>query len=139
MQPTKRFGLPPYFKTIGLALALLPVLFLGITKLLYDDPAAHFGDNKQLIVIIAENLMLLGLAFIAAARTKAETERLMLLRMTTAISAFAFCIIFSIWQSFNDLWFADDVTEVYSANNGLTTGLIFYLVVFEVSKKRQAK
>ena len=87
---TKRFGLPSYFRTLGLVVVVLAVVVMVGVKLIYGDLDAEFGTaNKLLLKAILADFIIIGLVFMAMARDKVETEKLFYIRVSAAIGALA--------------------------------------------------
>ena len=86
----RKFGLPPYFKIIGIVLIVFTVIFLITAKLIYGDITLHFGEhNKQLVKLLATDVFIIALLLIVASREKEENDRLFKYRVSVAIAAFS--------------------------------------------------
>jgi len=135
---TKRFGLPPYFRTLGLVVVVLAVVVMVGVKLIYGDLDAEFGTaNKLLLKAIMVDLIIIGLVFMAMARDKAENEKLFYLRVSAAIGAFSFGVILVLLRTVIDTVYEDE--KSFSAGELLLSMLLFYHFTFFITKRKLDK
>lgn len=82
-------GLPRHFMVIGIGLILLPLVFMAITKLMYDDVSSKFGErNIEIIEAFSGTCIILGLLMINLTRSKVETEAIKNARITGLVGGF---------------------------------------------------
>jgi hypothetical protein len=136
---SRKFGLPPYFKIIGIVLIVFTVIFLITVKLMYGDVTLHLGEhNKQLIKLIAKDIFIVSLLLIAASRESEESDRLFKYRASVAIGAFITGVMIAMIHPLLDFMY-EDYIETYSASEMIIFMLLFYLLVFYTSKSKFMK
>jgi hypothetical protein len=135
----RKFGLPTYFKTVGIILIAITALFLVGTKLMYGDITREFGEhNKQLMKLLATDVFIIALLLIVGSREKEENERLFKYRASVAIAAFSTGVMMALIRPLLDFMY-EDYEEVYSASEMIIFMLLFYLLVFYTSKSKVMK
>jgi len=123
-----KFGLPAYFTKIGIALIILPLLFMGITKWMYGSVTEQFGEyNVSLMTEIISGFIIIGLAFIAFSRTKLQDEATVRRRLAGMFGSFVTAIVIVIISPIFDLIVGTE-TDVYDGKQLVILMLILNIV-----------
>lgn len=70
---------------------------MAVTKLIYNDARAEFGDHKKEIMkVIFDSCVILGLTFITLTRSKVENEATKNARITGIVGAFIAGIVIAL-------------------------------------------
>jgi uncharacterized membrane protein SirB2 len=126
---------PPVFKLVGgilLILAFLPLIFINSSD--------WMNAQKELMLILIFNAIILGLLFLAWSKDKVEDEMTISLRLKAMSLAFIFGILYTVFMPLLEYWFAilyDEPLVVFSSQQLILTMLIFYLIIFYLQKLRR--
>lgn len=126
----KKGLLPNYFKKIGIAIVILAIIIPIIIRLSLPELHSH----KALIKLLAMNIIILGLFFIAWSRDKIEDEMTLHIRFMSMVRAFVFGIILVILQPLVDVVFSEPIAEI-SSQQLIATMLLFFIFTYAVQKK----
>lgn len=130
-----RFGLPRYFIKIGITAILLPLAFMVTTKLFYDDVRAQFGNhNVEIMKAIFANCIILGLAFIAFSKSKAENEKTAFARISGYIAGFATGIVMVFISPVFDIFGTGEIEAIDSRE--LISFMLIMSLIFSYSAKK---
>ena len=123
-----KFGLPAYFTKMAIALIILPVVFMGITKWMYGSVTEQFGEYQVSVMTeIISGLIIIGLAFIAFSRTKLQDEATVRRRLAGMFGSFVTAIIIVIISPIFDLIVGTE-TDVYDGKQLVILMLILNIV-----------
>lgn len=122
--------LPPYFKFIGLGLIVAAFAPMAIIKLNHIQIPK---TGKELVVLSAKSLIVLGLAFIAWSKERNEYERLMYIRIKSFLYAFFLGVFLVIFQPIGDLLLLGKADHI-SGPAIVAEMLLFYLMYFYLEK-----
>lgn len=124
--------LPPYFKIIGLVLALVTLLLF-----LWDLEIAIFLNlEPDRVQWILKDCILLGLAFVVFSKERIYLPNLKKLRDREMKTALAFGIFLVLWESIQEIMIWNESYEPDSGIEILTAVLIYYLVFFTYHKSK---
>lgn len=120
----KRFLLPGYFKTIGITLLILSLVFVLAVGFLTEG-----GETAK---ILARNVILISLLFIALAREPLEDELVEKLRGQAFSFAFITGVVFALVQPYVNYLAATIIRPEKAAFEGIGEFVIlwFMLVVY---------
>jgi hypothetical protein len=141
MQPTDytRFGLPRYFIKIGISLIVLPIIFMAVTKILYDDIRVEFGShNVEIMTAMFKSFVILGLSFITFSRSKVENENTFKMRMAGILGAFITGIVMVLISPIFDL-FGEGPIESMDSGQLIVTMLLMSMIFRYSAKKAVQK
>lgn len=128
-------GIPRYFIPIGMCLVILPVVFMAVTKLIYDDVRAEFGDhNRDILKVIFDSCIILGLTFMTLTRSKIENEATKNARITGIIGGFMAGIVMVLLTPLFDLFEAGPLEGINSRQ--LVMWMLIMSLVFRYAAKR---
>ncbi|MEO6611034.1 MAG: hypothetical protein ABIT05_00025 [Chitinophagaceae bacterium] len=123
--------LPNYYKKIGIAIMILPLIIILWFKL-FDSAFLH--SHKEAIWTILPSIFILGLSFIAFAKDKVEDEMTLHLRLKAMGMTFGFGVFSVITQPIWD-WVWGDPVKVLSSQHLIVIMLVFYIVFFFFLKR----
>jgi DMSO/TMAO reductase YedYZ heme-binding membrane subunit len=128
---TKQYGIPNYFKKIGIGLIAL-VILSGVLVKIGVEVAQH---TKDLLRVFALNLLIVGLLLIALAKDKVEDEMIIALKMKTMAFAFIWGVLIVIIHPIIGLISNDQITGIPGQELVLQM-LVLYLIVYPLSKRK---
>ncbi|HEV7333625.1 MAG TPA: hypothetical protein VGN63_21505 [Flavisolibacter sp.] len=135
-QKNKTGLLPHYCKKIGVAVMVLA--FIPLITIKSADIQIAQG-HKELLRLMAMNMFILGLLFVAWAKDKVEDETTIALRLKSLGFAFIWATLLVILKPFTDVIFKNPI-EVESAQGLVISMLFFHLLLYHFQKKgRQLK
>ena len=124
--------LPNYYKKVGIGLIVLTALIF--TFLIIICPTAT-QNTKELLKILLQSFLLIGLLIIAIARDRVENESIHFLRLTSMSMSFVFGVVYVIVNPLISLLFG--YIEVVGAREIIIIMLMFYLVLFYIQKQKR--
>jgi len=140
MQQTdySQLGFPRYFIKIGIALIILPLLFMGVTKGMYGNVTEEFGArNVEIMKVFFNIFIIIGLAFLAFSRRKHQDESIIRIRMAGLFGSFIAGIIIVIISPLADIIFGTEIGKYESEH--LIILMLALNIVFSNSTKQQVE
>ena len=126
--PIKPRLLPSYFKKVGIAIIVLSVIFRFTPT--YHDLTKHFK-------ILLEDVLILGLFFIAIAKDKEDDEMVEIIRYKAMAYAFSFAVAFFLLMEVAFLFL--EITSIETdARVLIFITLITYLIIY-FNQKQELK
>lgn len=122
---------PNYFKKIGVAV-LVSIVVCGIV--LRTQHIAIAGAQRGVMRYLGVNFLIFGMALIALARDRYETEVKRSLRLQCIVLSFIMAIVSVVFQPLVDLFFHTNVRD-FTAQDVVLSMLTVYLLFFYLQRK----
>lgn len=132
----KKFGLPRYFIKIGITLIVLPIVFMVVAKLLYENITGEFGArNVEIMKTMFGNCLILGLTFISFSRSKIENESTFRNRLASFMGAFVTGITIVMLTPIFDIFGQGPINHIDSRQ--LITFMLIMSMLYRYSMKKE--
>jgi hypothetical protein len=126
---------PPVFKIVGVILIILAFL-----PLIFIKSSNWMDDQKELMLILIFNAIILGLLFVAWSKDRFEDEMTISIRLKAMSLSFIFGVFYTVFMPVLEYSFAilyDEPVVVFSSQHLVISMLIFYLIIYYIQKLRR--
>lgn len=130
------FLFPSKFKSIGIFLIVMPILFAIIFNVLNADFTI---DIKTLIKTFSQSVLCLGLFFMIYSRYKDDDEMLYMIRLQITVQSLFIAIIYLIISPLLDFFVFKDEINPQSAIQIIMFVLIFQNILFHYKRYQMKK